>query len=253
MQSDSHSLSWEPYHILGGERASRWLVVCDHAANRVPDWVNGGDLGIAATDMARHIAFDVGAAGVAVRLAERLGAPAALSNFSRLVIDPNRGEDDPTLVMQLYDGTLIGANRGISLEGVSERLERCYRPYHAAVADLAARSDDTVIVSVHSFTPQFRGRPMRPWHCGLLYGDDTRLSLPLVQLLEQVPGLIVGANKPYSGYLTGDTIDRHAIAMGRQNTLIEIRNDLIETDAGQAEWADRFASLLPQALVIAES
>ena len=83
MQSDSHSLSWEPYHILGGERASRWLVVCDHATNRVPDWVNGGDLGIAATDMARHIAFDVGAAGVAVRLAERLGAPAASCPISR--------------------------------------------------------------------------------------------------------------------------------------------------------------------------
>jgi len=253
MQSDSHSLSWEPYHILGESRASRWLVVCDHAANRVPDWVNGGGLGITAEDMARHIAFDVGAAGVAVRLAEQLGAPAVMSNFSRLVIDPNRGEDDPTLVMQLYDGTLIAGNRGISPCGVTERLERCYRPYHAAVAELAARRDDTVIVSVHSFTPQFRGRPMRPWHCGLLYGNDTRLSQPLIQLLEQVPGLVVGANKPYSGYLQGDTIDRHAIAPGRQNTLIEIRNDLIENDAGQTEWADRFAKLLPEALVLAES
>jgi predicted N-formylglutamate amidohydrolase len=253
MQEDNHNLNWEPYHVLGGDRASRWLIVCDHARNRVPDWVNGGTLGIATEDMERHIAFDVGAAGVAVRLAEKLGAPAVLSNFSRLVIDPNRGEDDPTLVMQLYDGTLIAGNHGISPDGVTERLERCYRPYHAALADLAARHEDTVIVSVHSFTPQFRGRPMRPWHCGLLYGDDTRLSLPLVELLEQVPGLVVGANKPYSGHLQGDTIDRHAIATGRQNTLIEIRNDLIETDTGQAEWAERFALLLPDALATAES
>lgn len=253
MQDDNHNLTWEPYHVFGGERASRWLVVCDHATNRVPDWVNGGELGIANEDMARHIAFDVGAAGVAIRLAERLGSPAVLSNFSRLVIDPNRGEDDPTLVMQLYDGTLISGNRGISREHVTERLERCYRPYHEAVGTLAAGREDTVIVSVHSFTPQFRGRPLRPWHCGLLYAHDTRLSLPLVDLLEQVPGLVVGANKPYSGHLSGDTIDRHAIAAGRQNTLIEIRNDLVATDAGQVEWADRFANLLPQALAVAES
>ncbi|SMX23010.1 N-formylglutamate amidohydrolase [Boseongicola aestuarii] len=253
MQGEHHNLSWEPYHVLGGDRASRWLIVCDHARNRVPDWVNGGDLGIAAEDMQRHIAFDIGAAGVAKRLAELLGAPAILSNFSRLVIDPNRGEDDPTLVMQLYDGTLIAGNRGISQASINERLERCYRPYHEAVTDLAARHDDTVIVSVHSFTPRFRGRPMRPWHCGLLYGGDTRLSLPLVQLLEQVPGLVVGANKPYSGHLIGDTIYRHAIVPGRQNTLIEVRNDLIESDAGQAEWAERFAKLLPKALAAAES
>lgn len=238
---------------MGGERASRWLILCDHARNLVPDWVNGGDLGIAAEDMQRHIAYDIGAAGVAKRLAELLDAPAIMSNFSRLVIDPNRGEDDPTLVMQLYDGTLIAGNRGISQAGIDERLERCYRPYHAAVTKLAARHDDTVIVSVHSFTPRFRGRPLRPWHCGLLYADDTRLSLPLVQLLEQVPGLVVGANKPYSGHLTGDTIYRHAIEPGRQNTLIEVRNDLIDSDAGQAEWAERFAQLLPKALAAAES
>lgn len=253
MRGEHHTLSWEPYHVLGGERASRWLILCDHARNLVPDWVNGGDLGIAAEDMQRHIAYDIGAAGVAKRLAELLDAPAIMSNFSRLVIDPNRGEDDPTLVMQLYDGTLIAGNRGISQAGIDERLERCYRPYHAAVTKLAARHDDTVIVSVHSFTPRFRGRPLRPWHCGLLYADDTRLSLPLVQLLEQVPGLVVGANKPYSGHLTGDTIYRHAIEPGRQNTLIEVRNDLIESDAGQAEWAERFAQLLPKALAAAES
>lgn len=253
MKSDNHSQPWEPYHILGADRDARWLVVCDHAANVVPDWVNGGDLGVSPDDMTRHIAVDVGAAGMAAHLAAALGASAILSNFSRLVIDPNRGEDDPTLVMQLYDGTLISGNRGISPEDVNERLERCHRPYHKALAALAGRREDTVIVSVHSFTPQFRGRPLRPWHCGLLYAEDTRLSLPLVGLLEEVPGLVVGANKPYTGYLEGDTIDRHAIEPGRQNTLIEVRNDLIKTDAGQEEWAERFAELLPKALEMAEA
>ncbi|MEK6216220.1 MAG: N-formylglutamate amidohydrolase [Boseongicola sp.] len=253
MQSDAKIIDWTPVHILGEERTSRWLVICDHATNRVPDWVAGGDLGLAAVDMARHIAYDVGAAGVAIRLAERLGAPVVLSNFSRLIIDPNRGEDDPTLVMQLYDGTLIPANRGIGRSGVEERLSRCHRPYHDALTKMASRHDDTVIVSVHSFTPQFRGRSERPWHAGLLFADDERLSRPAIKLLQHEKGLVVGANQPYSGHLKGDTIDRHGIAMGRQNTLIEIRNDLIGDDAGQTLWADRFAQLLPQALELAEA
>ena len=187
-------MTWQPVHILGEERLSRWLVICDHATNRVPDFVGGGALGIAPGDMARHIAYDVGASGVAIRLAEHLGAPVVLSNFSRLVIDPNRGEDDPTLVMRLYDGTIIPANRHLSPAEIEARLELCYRPYHDAVARMAARQDDTVIVSVHSFTPQFKGRPMRPWHTGLLFADDERLSLPLIDLLRDEPGLIVGAN-----------------------------------------------------------
>lgn len=253
MQTDASTLDWAPFHVFGEDRSSRWLVICDHATNRVPHWVNGGDLGISPEDMSRHIALDVGAAGVAIRLAEKLGCPAVLSNFSRLVIDPNRGEDDPTLVMRLYDGTIIPANRDIGEREIEERLERCYRPYHDAVAKTAARRSDTVIVSVHSFTPQFRGRAPRPWHCGLLYAEDARLSLPLLRMLGQEPGIIAAANVPYSGQLKGDTIDRHAIEPGRQNTLIEIRNDLIASDAGQVEWADRFARLLPEALVEAEA
>ena len=253
MRGDAHKLDWTPVITMGEARQSRWLIICDHATNRVPDWVGDGSLGIADEEMARHIAYDVGASGVAIQLAEHLGAPLVMTNFSRLVIDPNRGEDDPTLVMQLYDGTIIPANRGIGPKGVEERLNRCYRPYHDAVADLAGRRDDTVIISVHSFTPQFRGRPMRPWHVGLLYADDERLSRPLLSLLENEPGLVVGANQPYSGHLRGDTIDRHAIATGRQNTLIEIRNDLIATDAMQTEWAARFARLLPAALQAADT
>mgnify|MGYP000137233334 CR=1 FL=1 len=92
--------------IYGAARAGRWLITCDHASNLVPDWVCGGDLGIAPADMARHIAYDLGAAGVARALGEILNGPVICTNFSRLVIDPNRGEDDPTLIMRLYDGTM---------------------------------------------------------------------------------------------------------------------------------------------------
>jgi predicted N-formylglutamate amidohydrolase len=221
-------------------------VTCDHASNRVPEFVNGGCLGVAPADMARHIAYDVGAAGVTRALAEALNGPAILSNFSRLVIDPNRGEDDPTLVMRLYDGTIIPANRHAAPEDIERRLNRLYRPYHTALAELAARRADTVIVSIHSFTPQLRGRPPRPWHIGLLYAADARLAKPLLARLTQEPDLCVGDNEPYTGHLPGDAIARHAIAHERPNVLIELRNDLIETPAQQTAWARRLAPILQE-------
>ena len=243
----------QPYRILGADRASRWLVTCDHATNRVPDWVGGGDLGIGPEDMGRHIALDIGAAGLSARLAEALGCPCILSDFSRLVIDPNRGEDDPTLLMRLYDGTIIPANRHADAAELERRLDRLYRPYHAALAALAARRDDTVIVAVHSFTPCLRGRAPRPWQVGVLYSHrDDRLSRALLARLAAEPDLCVGDNQPYSGHLPGDAIDRHALSQGRQNTLIELRNDLIGDDAGQAYWAARLAPHLVAALDRAE-
>jgi len=249
MRDQTVTDSAEAVEIYGDGRGAGWLVTCDHASNEVPLWVAGGDLGIAADDMARHIAWDVGAAGVARYLADALGCTAVLSRFSRLVIDPNRGEDDPTLVMQLYDGTIIPANRGIDDAMIEERLERLYRPYHAAVAArLAVRPK---IVSVHSFTPQFRGRDPRPWHVGLLSADDRRLTDPLLDLLNARGDLCVGDNEPYSGALHGDALDRHAIRTGLPHVLIEIRSDLIVTDPDQRHWATRLAPLLDEAAAIA--
>ena len=237
------------FQTEGAARPGRWLVTCDHASNRVPDWVDGGSLGISDADMARHIAWDVGAAGLALALGAYLDSPVILSDFSRLVIDPNRGEDDPTLVMQLYDGTVIPANRHITPTALEERLDRLYRPYHAAYARLAARQDDMVIVAVHSFTPCLQGRPPRPWHVGVLYSHlDERLSRPLITRLMAETDLRIGDNEPYSGHLPGDAIDRHALAKGRHNTLIEVRNDLIGTPAQQADWAARLAPILTQTL-----
>lgn len=237
------------YRIVGESRPGRWLVTCDHASNRVPDWVAGGDLGIASADMSRHIAYDVGAAGLTEKLAEALDSPAILSDFSRLVIDPNRGEDDPTLVMRLYDGTIIPANRHIGADGIAERVQRLYRPYHDAYAEIAARRPDTVIVAVHSFTPCLKGRSPRPWHVGILHSHlDERLSRAMIHRLRAEGDLCVGDNEPYHGHLPGDAIDRHALAPGRLNTLIEVRNDLISDDAAQAEWATRLARLLGTAL-----
>lgn len=236
------------FHIIGADRPSRWLITCDHATNRVPGWINGGDLGIAAADMARHIAYDVGAAGVARAMAEALDAPLVMSDFSRLVVDPNRAEDDPTVLMRLYDGTVIPANKHADATEKERRLARLHRPYHDAVARLAAARADRCICAIHSFTPQLRGRPPRPWQVAILHSHmDDRLGPPMIRACREA-GWITGDNEPYGGHLDGDSIDRHALAHGRPNLLIELRNDLIGDRAGQVEWAARLAPVLTQVL-----
>lgn len=242
-------MAYRPYHIVGAGRDSRWLVTCDHATNTVPADVNGGTLGLPPAEMARHIAWDPGALGVAVQLGESLGAPVIHTDFSRLVIDPNRGEDDPTLVMRLYDGTIIPANRHIGAEEIARRTGRFYHPYHAALAAQAARRTDTVILSVHSFTPQLAGRPKRPWEVGVLYSPrDCRLAMALLAELQAAGDLIVGDNAPYSGHLPGDAVDRHALQAGRPNVLVEVRQDLIACAEGQTAWGARLAGHLQAAL-----
>lgn len=241
-------MTYEAFEIIGEDRPSRWLVTCDHAANTVPNFINGGDLGLCPADMGRHIAYDVGAAGLTRALADLLDAPAILSNFSRLVIDPNRGEDDPTLLMKLYDGTIIPANRHADDIEIEKRLNALHRPYHTALAKLAAKREDRVILAIHSFTPQLQSRPPRPWHVGILYAADERLAKPLIKRLEQETDLCIGDNQPYCGHLPGDAIARHALAWQRPNALIELRNDLIADPMDQKAWAERLAPILQETL-----
>lgn len=245
--SSQHSAS-EAFAIEGAERPSRWLVTVDHATNRVPGWVGGGSLGLPGEEMARHIAFDPGALGTGRGIAERLNAPLIHSDFSRLVIDPNRGEDDPTLVMQLYDGTVIPGNRAVDAAETETRLSRLHRPYHDALETLAAARPDRAICAIHSFTPQLRGKPPRPWEIGVLSSHkDRRLSEPFIARLRAL-GIVTGDNEPYAGHLDGDSIDRHALAPRRPNLLIEVRNDLIATPEGEAAWAARLAPVLDAVL-----
>ena len=237
-----------PFETHGEDRHSGWLITCDHATNIVPDEIGGGSLGLPQADMERHIAYDVGAAGVSRALADLLDAPAILSRFSRLVIDPNRGLDDPTLLMRLYDGTIIPANRHADDADLNTRLERCYHPYHAALERLSARPGATLL-SIHSFTPRLNGRSLRPWEVGILYShQDARLAQALLHRLHEEPDLTIGENEPYSGHLPGDAVDRHALQHGRPNALIELRNDLIADEAGQNHWAARLAPILDETL-----
>ena len=236
-----------PFEIIGANRPSRWLISCDHASNHVPSWVNDGDLGLPPADMARHIAYDIGAAAVTRHLADLLDTPAILSHFSRLVCDPNRGEDDPTVLMKLYDGTIIPGNRHADATEKERRLAQLHRPYHNAYADQLALMQNPAICALHSFTPQLRGRPPRPWEIAVLYADDERLAKPLINAC-RAAGWCTGDNEPYVGHLPGDAIDRHGLQQGRPNVLIEIRQDLIADAPGQKLWADRLAPILTELL-----
>lgn len=227
---------------IPGDPRSGALALCDHASNAIPPELQG--LGLPASELARHIAYDIGAAWLTRRLAARLGCPALLSNFSRLLIDPNRGLDDPTLVMRLSDGAIIPGNARLDAAGESERIARYYQPYDeaiaAGVAEAVAEGHPPALISIHSFTPRWKGRE-RPWHVGLLWDKDGRVALPLLAALRTLDGVVVGDNEPYRGGLPGDVIDRHATRFGLPNVLVELRQDLIDTPAKAARWADILA------------
>ncbi|WP_309082825.1 N-formylglutamate amidohydrolase [Chelativorans sp.] len=235
-----------PFEIIDGDRAKGLVLVADHAFNLLPE--EYGDLGLSPAEFNRHIAYDIGVEAVTRRLAKLTGAPAVMARFSRLLIDPNRGPDDPTLIRQLYDGTVVPGNYPMRPEERHKRLESFYEPYHDAVAALIASTASAcgaapLVISIHSFTPFMQGRE-RPWHVGILWDRDPRAPKLLLQALSREPNLIVGDNEPYDGALRGDTMFRHCTASGFAHALIEIRQDLIVADTGAAEWAERLAPIL---------
>lgn len=241
-------MSFTPVEIVNPDAPPGLLIIADHASAALPPGY--GTLGLDPAAFARHIAYDIGTAAIARGLAARLGATAVLGGFSRLLIDPNRGEDDPTLIMQISDGAIIPGNRHLDTGERARRLDTCYRPYHAAIAQQIARAPRPAILSLHSFTPQLQGRPPRPWHASALWGSDEGSARRLLDLLRRDPALCIGENEPYVGGNIGETLDQHAFHRDLPNLLIEIRNDLIETEAGQNAWADRLAPLVRDAFTV---
>lgn len=234
------------YEVVDGALASGLIVVCDHASNYIPPEYGG--LGLPEDQLKRHIAYDIGVAAVTRMLARLLNVPAVLSNFSRLLIDPNRGLDDPTLVMRVSDGAVIPGNAKIDQAGIDARIGRFYKPYDDAVCGLIDRSLSQGVVpallSIHSFTPSWRGTA-RPWHAGVLWDRDGRFALPLLDALAADKALIVGNNEPYTGELEGDMMNRQGSKQGLAHALLEIRQDLIADQDGVQEWAHRLAAGLP--------
>ena len=230
----------EAYQILGTPRFGGILVVCDHAANHVPADI---DLGIDPLLLDEHIAVDIGVAGVAAQMAERPGIAAFLGGVSRLVCDFNRDEHGPTVCPIASDGHAIPGN-ALDHAGHEARLARFYRPYHEALTRLLDEAPPSLILSLHSFTPQLASDPaqQRPWQVGVLYNEDDRAARLAIPLLE-AEGLVVGDQEPYSGRLLNATMNRHAEAEGRPYFGIEVRQDLIGGEAGQQAWAERLVRI----------
>ena len=239
----------ESFTTLRMGAGSGVLLVCDHASNRLP--AGYGTLGLTQEAFERHIGYDIGAAQLARALSARLDAPAILGGYSRLLIDLNRGAEDPTLIMALSDGALIPGNHPLPAEERARRLALYYEPYHAAISaaldTMLARGLEPKIISLHSFTPVWRGRA-RPWHVGVLWNKDGRLAHPLLEALRAEADLVVGDNEPYSGELEDDCMDRHGTKRGLPHVLIEIRQDLLGTVAGIAAWADLLARAIRQSI-----
>jgi predicted N-formylglutamate amidohydrolase len=238
-----------PYRRIDGDWRSSVLLLCDHAENTIP--LAYGTLGLTAEDLGRHIAYDIGAAGVTEHLARALRAPALLTQYSRLLIDPNRGRDDPTLIMQLSDGRVVPGNAVLDDAEIETRVERYYAPYHRAIDEAIdvgiAAGKPPALLAIHSFTQAWKSVP-RPWHVAVLWDKDPRIACALLRELAAIPGITVGDNVPYSGQLKGDTLYQHGTLRGLAHALIEVRQDLILGPEGQAEWGERLASVVRKML-----
>lgn len=219
-----------------------WLVLCDHASNRVPPEM--ADLGLSAAKLQDHIAWDIGARDVTRRLAAHLHSPWIEHAVSRLVIDANRPADHPTLIPHISDGTAIPGNQRLGSEERQRRLESYYRPYHRRIdrhlKQLQSISLAPILVSIHSFTPCLGSEGThREWPIGVLWDKDPVFASHLIRELGR-DGVHVGNNKPYDGRaIPGDTVDQHAASRGLRHTTIELRQDQLGTPAMRARWARR--------------
>jgi predicted N-formylglutamate amidohydrolase len=237
--------SADSFNVLAGRADSGLLLLCDHAGNSFP--AGYGTLGLPESELERHIAYDIGAAALTRAISRALGVPAIKTRYSRLLIDPNRGNDDPTQIMRLSDGAIIPGNRHLDDREREKRRQLYYTPYHAAIDRTIDRMQATgvtpTLLSIHSFTESWKGVP-RPWHVGILWDRDDRLAQPLIDAFSAFGDLIVGDNEPYKGSLEGDCLWHHGTQRGLPNAIIEVRQDLIRDEAGQKAWAERLITVI---------
>lgn len=228
--------------------SSPFVIVCDHASNFIPK--EYGTLGLDPAELTRHIAWDPGALPVAQRTAAALDAPLVESCISRLVIDCNRPPDAPDLISQISEMTKIPGNQGLDARERTRRIALAHQPFHDLIDGMIAGrlrvGRPTLLVSIHSFTPVFKGI-QRPWHIGIIHDDDKRLAAPMIAALKRLDGVTIGVNEPYSpADRVYYTLERHARSRGLPCAMIEIRNDEILEERGQSLWGGRLGDILAE-------
>jgi predicted N-formylglutamate amidohydrolase len=234
-----------PVHELNAAGRSPFLLTCDHYGRLIPRVL--GDLGLPESELTRHIAWDIGIAGVAETLAHHLDAHLVAQRYSRLVIDCNRPPTAASSIPIISEATTVPGNEGLAREAAEARRRQVFDPYHQRIDEVIDQrlreGRPTVLVSLHSFTPVYAGIA-RPWHVGTLYHRDTRLPPLLLKHLRAEADLVVGDNEPYAvSDETDYTIPVHGEARGLMNSGIEIRQDLIGDPSGQQQWAERLARI----------
>lgn len=238
-----------PVIVTNPGAASPILLIGDHAGREIPERL--GSLGLSAKDLDRHIAWDIGVAALGLRLSEALDATFVRQVYSRLVIDCNRVPGAAGSIAEVSDETLIPGNAEISPNDARMRLDEIYQPYQDAIAaaldQRRSEGRQTVVVSLHSFTPTMQGQA-RPWRYGVLHRGDSSLSRRMLELLRGVMGEQAGDNQPYSMNEIDNTIPLHADARGLDYLELEVRQDLIATEEGRLEALKLISQLLPQAL-----
>ena len=235
-------------NVLNENKESDFLIICDHASNKIPTKFK--KLGLSKEILDSHIAFDIGAKEVAVYLSNILECPLVMTDFSRLLIDPNRGIDDPTLIMKISDNKIVKGNRNIynfkKSKEKDERVKKYYDVYHNKISEfINLREKDKnypSIISIHSFTPVWRNKK-RDIDIGILWDRDDRLSKIFLNSLKNIK---LGNNKPYSGRLKNDTLYKHATSNGIPNVLIEFRQDLLKKKHDRLRWAKKIYNILKE-------
>ncbi len=235
-----------PFEYLPGPSAD-YLIVCDHAGAAIPSSL--GTLGLSDAQLATHIAIDIGARSAAEHIARRLGAPAVIAGYSRLVIDCNRYPWDPASITPESDRTAIPGNLGLSAAQRTARIDALFLPYHRAVSSvldalMAREARPPVFLSIHSCTPHLNNEA-RPWHIGLSYQPPDALALPMLEALRRDPQVTVGDNQPYWLEPAIDyTTPEHAMRRGVPYLQVEFRQDLIASPSGARDWAEHFVDAL---------
>lgn len=229
-----------PYRILNPGGTSDVLLVGDHVSNVIPRAMN--NLGLVEAVLQQHVAYDIGTGKLIAHLSQHLDAAAVTAGYSRLVVDLNRSLEDGTCFPEVSDGIAIPGNLGLTHTDRAQRIHSFYTPYRSAIDRMLHRIRERgrvpALISIHSFTPEMAGE-VRPWHVGCMWDNDPRIPVPLMRHLRALPeNFNVGDNQPYSGRHSADyTIDHHAEAAGLPHVSIEIRQDLVDTEAGAERWA----------------